>query len=249
MKIPQEIIEHIIMLSDKQTIIENRYLLSNYMYKTSLEYNIVDIIHNVDIEALEYKIRNEDCVARGLFNRIILYENNISNTCTLLEYCYKNNIKHDIISLYLILQIKDYDKTSSILNVLYNNNFTFYIFHYYITLEIDSIVFMDFLIGKNIRPDPVLINEIIYSEKIELFLWLNKYDLYTYHDILYKVVKTFNKEYILSCLKYLPLHTVHWTVKKLKDDNVDYDFILWVLVSCLIENHTIFKNNYLYYLI
>ncbi len=245
MKVPQEIFEYIIMLSDTNTIIKNRHLLSNYTYIQSLNYPLANIIKYTDLEALKYKIISNSTISNTLFNKIILLAND-NNILLLLNFCYNNDIRHDFMTLHILLCLKDsYNKINTILNILYKNNYKFYLFHYYLAIELKNTIFMDFLYSINIIPDTCLINEIISSEDFELFLWLYKYNLYTYHNVLYKVVKTFNKEYIKSCLKYIPLHTVHWTVKQLKNDNIDYEFILWVLINCLIEDHSLFRNNYL----
>lgn len=241
---PQEIIDKIILYTDKSTIMQNRYLLSKYALKKTYKKTTIEMIEDNDIECINYNKFYILNIEKNLFfNKIIIYSN--KNTVEkLLKWCYFHKITSSLMTIKIILLLNPYkekEKIYKILELLYYYNYKFHIYHYILGIEWNSIILLEFLISKNIKYyeySNEILDMIINKKDITLFKWCIDHNMLNYSKVLIKVILTRDKTFIKQVLKLIPLTYISLLYKKLKENNIDSIYIKWVLLICLAQEET-----------
>jgi hypothetical protein len=248
MFLPQELIDKIILESDNRTIIQNRNILSNYAILLSYKKNIIDMIKDNDIEALNYNKTEIQHSKEYVFNKIIIHSE-YENVEDLLNWAYANEIYPTMITIKLLLLIdNNINKLKTILNVMYNNNYKFSIYHYLFGIEWRNITLLKFLLEKNINYynyAEEITKSIIKTRNIELIEWSLNNNLIQYYKMLICVFLTGDKIFIKKIIRITPLTIIHWAIKKMKKENFNKKYIIWCLLITLSQEHNIFDDEIL----
>lgn len=238
---PQEIIEYIIMLSDTQTIINNRELLSEYCKKKSYQKSVSEMINQCDIQCLDYNFSN---IKENIdLNKIILHSN-LEDLDALLYWAYSKKIYCNIFTLKLLLLLADNNKLQKVLEFLNKKEYYFNYNHYLLAIEWSNSCLVDFLLLLNIRPENIktnIIKALVRRKNINFIKFFIDKNIVCYSELLEKVITTYDKNFILKCIDIIPLTTIHWTIKNLVLSNVDNRFILWLLFN--LKNKSIYVIN------
>lgn len=243
--LPQELIDHIILLSDYETIKCARHILSKYAYKKSFDFPFNKMLEYGDIHALTYNPESLKNVEKTLINRIIVHtkEQYLENT---LKWANDIGYTWNEFTIRLIL-IKNCDATTRIaLDYLLKTKFNFHSYYYNLSVYWENYEFILFLIKHKITPNLGITEVCISKRKIKLLDFCIKHNLIDLTTVYKYITGTLDKTYIKKASKLVPIHILV-AVNHLKQHRINPQFILWVLKQSLFldNNHQLNESIYL----
>lgn len=245
LKLPQEIIDEIILKTEISTIIKIRHLLSSYAYKKSMNITINDMIKHGDIEGLEYNMHELEKCKETIINRIVVFsEPPILEK--LLLWAYKNQFRHNQFTFKIMLIKNDKETTKYILNYFYSIKYKFHTYYYNMAIHWSNEEVIHFLKSKYIRDNPGITEDTIYKKNIKLFKMMLNYNLIDLTKAFRYIALTQDKKYIKKVARLVPIH-LNTTIKFLQKNNIPTEFIRWLLEYTLFldNNNQLSENIYL----